>query len=98
MKTLTTLTVAAALAAGMSVAGAQTSMQKPSSMDTHNSTMSKSAYTVKGTRAYCTKTATGSSLNCQYASMAACEKVAKPGTKICMRNPHTGTTGSGVKK
>jgi len=59
--------------------------------------MRKSAYSIKGKRRFCSKTASGNALNCNYASMAACEKVAKPGGKVCVNNPRMGTTGMGVK-
>ncbi|HZD92007.1 MAG TPA: hypothetical protein VE224_18045 [Pseudolabrys sp.] len=85
MKTLTALTVAAALAAGMSVAGAATPMQKTG------------GYNVTGHSAFCTKTRTGKELNCKFASRASCEKIAKPGNKTCMANPKM-ATGSGMMK
>ena len=79
MKTLTTLTAAAALIAGMSIANAA---------DT--SSMSKSAEVI-GTSAYCTKAKTGE-LMCNYASLDACKSGAKGAD--CLANPHTSTTGS----
>ncbi len=108
MKTLTALTVAAALAASVSVAGAQSSMHKPSStpMPQSNSstmgaapragTMGNSKHmTVKGHGRFCSQLASGGPLDCRYASMAACEKNVKPGLKkTCVTNPRMGTMGA----
>jgi hypothetical protein len=79
MKTLTTLTAAVALIAGMSIANAA-----------GTSSMSKSAEVI-GTAKYCTKTKTGE-LMCNYASLDACKSGAK--NAACVANPHTSTTGS----
>ena len=73
MKTLTTLTAIAALAAGMSLAQAQGSMGSPSS-----SGSSMGAPQATGNAAFCIQTSASGGLNCKYASMAACEKDAKP--------------------
>lgn len=89
MKTLTTLTIAAALAAGMSVAGAQSSMQKPAGAEQD---------TVVGNSPFCAKPQDGATLNCEYASRADCQKVVQPGTQICLPNPNLGTTGAGSMK
>ena len=86
MKTLTTLTAIAALIAGISVATAQIS-----SMDKNNS-MSGSSAQVTGTGKFCIKGPTGA-LNCQYASLADCQKAAT-GSQSCSANPNSGTTGS----
>ncbi len=86
MKTFTILAAVAALIAGISVASAQTS-----SMDKSNSMSSGSAQ-VTGTGKFCIKGPTDA-LNCQYASLADCEKVAT-GSQACSANPNSGTTGS----
>lgn len=90
MKTLTALTAAAALAMSMSVANAQSSMQKPSAMQ-------KTAATVVGSEAFCSRPRSGSAdLNCQFATRAECvQKVGQAGSKRCVPNPQIGTTGAG---
>jgi hypothetical protein len=87
MKTLTTLTAVAALIAGISIAGAQTS-----SMDKSGSPMGSSSTQAAGSGKFCIKGASGA-LNCQYASLAACQSAAKSG-ETCSPNPNSGTTGS----
>ncbi len=87
MKTLTTLTAVAALIAGMSIAGAASSMDK-------SNAMSGSSMHITGTSQFCIKGASGA-LNCEYASLSACQKVAKSG-ESCEAKPST-TTGSGTK-
>lgn len=107
MKTLTTITVAAVLAAGMSVAGAQSSTQKPmNTPQPQSNTMStgmksgsmhkmNKKMTVKGHGRFCSQIASGGPLNCQYASRAACEKNVKPSLKkSCVANPRMGTMGA----
>jgi hypothetical protein len=84
MKTLTTLTAVAALIAGISVASAQSSMDKSNSMG--NSTAS-----ITGTGKYCVKGTSGA-LNCEFASLAACQKAAT-GSQSCQARPNS-TTGS----
>jgi len=86
MKTLTTITAVAALLAGISIASAQTS-----SMDKSNS-MSGGSAQVTGTGKFCIKGASGA-LNCEYASLSDCQKVAT-GSQTCSANPKSGTTGS----
>ena len=86
MKTLTTLTAVAALIAGISVASAASSMDK-------SDTMGNSAVHATGTGKFCISGAAGA-LNCQYASLSACQKVAKSG-ETCKANPTNETTGSG---
>lgn len=79
--TFTTLTAVAALVAGISIAGAQTS------------TMPKSGSAMTtGSGKFCIGTA-GSTLNCKYASLADCQKDAT-GSQKCSANPNGGTTGS----
>ena len=95
MKTLTTLTAVAALLAGISIAGAQTSsgtMQKGSSMGAGSSTMGKQAAIGKGK--FCIETTPGGTLNCKYASLSACQRDAKANNQACSSNPNLGTTGS----
>jgi hypothetical protein len=88
MKTLTTLAAVAALVAGVSFAQAQGTMGSPSS----GSNMQK-PQTV-GNAAFCINTSASGGLNCKYASMAACEKDAKPQNLNCSPNPNKSTTGS----
>jgi len=81
MKALTTFAAIAALIAGVSLASAaDSSMNK-------NSTAA-----VTGTGKFCVKGASGA-LNCQYASLSACQKAAT-GSESCEANPHGSTTGS----
>lgn len=88
MKTLTTFTAVAALIAGVSFAQAQGTMGSPST----GSTMQKSQ--TIGTSPFCITTSASGGLNCKYASMAACEKDAKPQGLNCSSNPNKSTTGS----
>ena len=91
MKTLTTLTAAAALIAGLSLANAadSSSMNKDKTMGAGS--MNKQVQVI-GTSKYCVKTKSGT-LNCTYASLSACRSDAKGAA--CTANPHTGTTGAG---
>jgi len=85
MKTLTTLTAVAALLAGISIASAQgssMSKDKPGAMG--------SSAQVTGSGKFCVKEDSGA-LNCQYASLSACE--AANAGKDCEQNPKS-TTGS----
>lgn len=86
MKTLTALTTVAALAAGISIATAAGTMNgKPAS---------STDLTATG-KAFCSTSKATSATNCNFATMADCEKVAKPeGT--CIPNPKAATTGSGM--
>ena len=86
MKSLTTLTAVVAMIAGIAVAGAQTS-----SMD-KNKSMSGSSAQITGTGKFCVKGVSGA-LNCQYASLADCQKATKSG-ESCSANPKSGTTGA----
>ena len=86
MKALTTLTAIAALAAGISFAQAQ-------GMGSSSSPSSAAPQTI-GSAAFCINTSAGGALNCKYASMAACEKDAKPQNLNCSPNPKKSTTGS----
>jgi hypothetical protein len=88
MKLLTTLTAVTALVAGISFAQAQGTMGSPSS----NSSMQKSQ--TIGSSPFCINTSASGGLNCKYASMAACEKDAKPQNLNCSPNPNKSTTGS----
>ena len=85
MKTLTAFTAVAALIAGISIASAQ-----GSSMD-KSSTMGSSSAQATGSGKFCISGA-GGALNCQYASLSACQKAAKP-SETCKARPST-TTGS----
>ena len=86
MKTLTTFAAVAALIAGISVASAQNS-----SMD-KSGAMGSGATQAIGTGKFCVKGTTGA-LNCQFASLSACQKAAK-GSETCSANPNGGTTGA----
>ncbi len=90
MKTLTALAAVAALIAGVSIASAAetSSMSKDKTMG--GSAMTHSARVI-GTSKYCAKDKSGA-LNCQYASLSACQKGAAG--KTCSVNPNIGTTGS----
>ena len=88
MKTLTTLTAIAALAAGISIAQAQ------GSMGSSSPSAGGAAPQTIGNAAFCINTSASGSLNCKYASMAACEKDAKPQNLNCSPNPKKSTTGS----
>jgi len=88
MKMLTTLTAACALVAGISFAQAQGTMGSPSS----SSSMQKQQ--TVGTSPFCINMSASGGLNCKYASLAACEKDAKPQNLNCSPNPNKGTTGS----
>jgi hypothetical protein len=88
MKLLTTLTAVTALVAGISFAQAQGTMGSPSS----GSSMQKSQ--TIGSSPFCINTSASGALNCKYASMAACEKDAKPQNLNCSPNPNKSTTGS----
>ncbi len=87
MKTLTTITAVAALLAGISLAQAQGTMGSPPS-----SSMQKSQ--TIGNSPFCINTSASGGLNCKYASMAACEKDAKPQNLNCSPNPNKSTTGA----
>lgn len=86
MKTLTTLTAVVALIAGISIAQAQGTMGTSSS--------GMQAPQTTGNAAFCIATSPGGPLNCKYASLAACEKDAKPQNLNCSPNPKKSTTGS----
>lgn len=86
MKTLTTLTAVVALVAGISIAQAQGTMGTSSS--------GMQAPQTTGSAAFCIATSPGGPLNCKYASLAACEKDAKPQNLNCSPNPKKSTTGS----
>lgn len=86
MKTLTTLTAVVALVAGISIAQAQGTMGTSSS--------GMQAPQTTGNAAFCIATSPGGPLNCKYASLAACEKDAKPQNLNCSPNPKKSTTGS----
>ena len=107
MKLITTLAATVALVAGVSIAAAQTpSKNMPSTSDKANSTQMNQTTTsapsgsmgsqqaAKGSGKFCIQTSAGSGgLDCKYASMAACEKDAKPQNWQCLQNPNLGTTG-----
>lgn len=58
--------------------------------------MGKTAANVVGNMAFCTRPRSGpAQLNCEYATMAECQKIAQPGNKRCVSNPQFGTTGAG---
>jgi hypothetical protein len=88
MKTLATFTAIATLVAGVSFAQAQGTMGSPSP----GTTMQKSQ--TIGNSPFCINMSASGGLNCKYASMAACEKDAKPQNLNCLPNPNKSTTGS----
>ena len=89
MKTLTTFTAVAALVAGISIAQAQGTMGQDRLFERQHA-----APQTTGNAAFCIATSPGGALNCKYASMAACEKDAKPQNLNCSPNPKKSTTGS----
>ena len=88
MKTLTAITAAAALLSSLSIVSAQNTMGKSSG------SMGGSAPHATGNAAFCINTSASGALNCKYATMAACEKDAKPQNLNCSPNPNKGTTGA----
>jgi len=96
MKTLTTLTAVVALFAGVAVANAQSSsgMSKSNgSMGSSSSSMG-SQRSAAGNGKYCLQpTGSSSSMDCKFASMAACQKEAKAKNGNCIPNSKSGTTG-----
>jgi hypothetical protein len=84
MKTLTTLAAVAALIAGISIASAAGTTDK-------SDTMGASSTHATGSGKFCI-TGVGGALNCEYASLAACQK-AVTGSESCKANP-SATTGS----
>ena len=89
MKTLTTITAAVALIAGMSIANAQGAPSMGKERSTGSNTMTR----VIGKSRYCVQTKSGT-LNCKFASLSACHSVAQGAG--CVTNPNIGTTGSGT--
>ncbi len=85
MKTLTTLAAVAALIAGISVASAQARRW------TRAARWAAAPRSATGTGKFCINGA-GGALNCQYASLSACQKAAK-GSETCQARPSS-TTGS----
>ena len=95
MKTLTTLTAVAALVAGLSIASAQTTTPKSGAMGSSSSSSSMGTQQqASGSGKFCIETSAGGSLNCKYASLAACQKDAKAQNLNCSPNPNSGTTGA----
>ena len=94
MKTLTTLTAVAALIAGLSIASAQTTTPKSGAMAPPSSSSSMGQQAATGSGKFCIETSAGGSLNCKYASLAACEKDAKTQNLNCSPNPKSSTTGA----
>ena len=82
MKKLLAITAIAAMAAGISIASAQTTMSKDQMGSPRG----------KGSGAFCLTGTSGTS-NCTFASIAACQKMAKSGEK-CAPNPNSATTGA----
>ena len=83
MKTLTTLAAVAALIAGISIASARRhdGQERRDGRSSH----------VTGSGKFCIKGA-GGALNCEYASLASCQKATK-GSENCEARPSS-TTGS----
>jgi hypothetical protein len=82
MKKLLAITAVAAMAAGISIAGAQTTMNKDQAGSPRG----------KGSGAFCLTGSAGTS-NCTFASIAECQKMAKSGQK-CTPNQNNATTGA----
>jgi hypothetical protein len=82
------LTAVVTLVAGISIAQAQNTMGQ-----TGSSSGGMQPQTT-GNAAFCIATSPGGPLNCKYASLAACEKDAKPQNLNCSPNPKKSTTGS----
>jgi hypothetical protein len=79
MKTITALTAVVAMLAGISLASA-------AGMDTGGTPRGK------GSGQFCITGSSGAK-NCSFATVAACQKVAKSG-ETCTPNPNSATTGS----
>ena len=94
MKTLTTLTAVAALVAGLSIANAQTTTPKSGAMGSSSTSSSMGQQAATGSGKFCIETSAGGSLNCKYASLAACQKDAKAQNLNCSPNPKSSTTGA----
>lgn len=91
MKTLTALTAVVALIGGIAIASAQMSPNSDSKSDSMGAGGSSSMSKVSGRSKFCIESPSGT-LNCQYASLSACQK-ANTG-KTCSTNPNIGTTGA----
>ena len=77
----------------------KSNMGKPSGSQTPDSAMTKSGATsdkqvATGTGKFCVEISAGGAIECKYASLAACEKDAKPQNRQCSPNPKLGNTGS----
>jgi hypothetical protein len=107
MKTITTLAATVALIAGVSMAAAQTpSKNMDSTSDKASSTQNNMTTTpgqtgsmqgqkvATGNGKFCVEKSAGGGWDCKYATMASCEKDAKPSNRQCQPNPNMGTTGS----
>ena len=88
MRGFVTFTAAAALLAGIGMAQAQ--MSSGQSSGTPQAGESKMSQTGK----FCSKGASGTQMDCRFATMAACEKEAKVKNETCVPNSSRGTTGS----
>jgi len=86
MKSFLTLTAAAALIAGVSMAQAQVKSGQT------GGTPQAGESTVSQTGKFCSKGPSGTQMDCRFATMAACEKEAKVKNETCV--PNSGTTGS----
>ena len=94
MKTLTTLTAVVALIAGMSIASAQTSPSKSMDKGAAATKMAPAPKVAANNGKFCIEATAGGALNCKFATLAACEKAAKPNKQTCAPNPKLGTTGA----
>ena len=92
--TLTNLTAMAALVAGLSIASAQTTTPQSGAMGSSSSSSSMGQQAATGSGKFCIETSAGGSLNCKYASLAACQKDASAQNLNCTPNPNSGTTGA----
>jgi hypothetical protein len=84
MKVFAMVTATAFLAAGTSFGNAQTAT--PGSQPVTRS--------INGTALYCQSMSSGQTLNCIYASMAACRSATSGPKANCVPNPRPSTTGS----
>jgi hypothetical protein len=90
VKGFATVIATAFLAAGPGVGNAQTaSPGGPPSTRANPS--------INGTALYCQSMSGGQTLNCIYASMAACRSATNGPTATCVANPRPSTTGAGGK-
>ena len=100
MKMFTSLTAVAVLMAGMSFASFANAQTSPSNSNNKGAMGAASGTLAPGPQAatangkFCSETTTGGIINCTFATLADCKKVAKPNDEVCAANSKLGTTGS----